>query len=317
MLEVAVVYPHFLSLQDDPLLPTRRKFELRVVNCEFDLTTKARSKTEYPPLWTSISFDGDPAPNGVSSPGLVLPDLAPSDEDRAFWMVHERQKVKPQGIGLPQAPDGRIKLEYYLLEGRTSTDPGEWMQKASKTFQGSNNLWSWKRRPMISSFPDGSGQHVVSISFATVNSYDSANDTTSNVVYENWEYEGGSLISPPTYPGIALPIWDPIEFTNTVWLDRPVPLQGRTMAQNVIRRCYLTGNPPSSNHPTSLVHWNPYTTPGTQTLVDSDQNSNFSGIRRPAATYGYFATAAIPDYYAVTWEKLDINDLKRVYIAME
>lgn len=317
LLEVAVVYPHYLSSTSTQ--PIHRNFELRVVKCEFNVGTKARTKTEYPPLWGSVPFHGAPAPAGVITPGLILPDLAPSTEQRAFWLVHERQKLMSSG-GTPSelVPDGRIKLEYYLLEDFQTNPPGEWVQKAAKTFLGTTGSWSWKRRPMISTFAeDTSGQQVVSICFATSQSGENPVDASSNVVYEHWEYEQGSLISPPTYPGISLPLWDDLEFNPSFTLDRPVPVHGRTMPQVQIRRCYFTGTPYGSTSPTKLLHWNPFTVPGTESLVDTDLYNNFTGLRRPAATYKYFPLESIPDYYAATWEKLDENNVKRVYINME
>ncbi|NQU47378.1 MAG: hypothetical protein HQ519_01925 [Planctomycetes bacterium] len=318
-LEVAVVYPHFVGRIENPVNPLQpqRHFDLRIVTCTFNVLTKERTKESgFTPLWSNLHFDGEPAPTNVTSPGLILPDLAPSSEERAFWLVHERQKLKSQGTNLPLVPDGRIKLEYYKLEDQVIDPPGNWVQKAAKTFQGSSQNWSWKRRPMVSTYVADTDEHVVSIAFSTVDSMDNPADSSSNVVYEHWEYEGGSLISPPTYPGVAMPIWDPVPVDSGTWLDRPIPLHARTISKK-IRRCYLTGNPHPGTSPTQLVDWNPFTTPGTKTVADSDANSGFTGIRRTAVVYKYDSNAINPDYFAVTWEKLDNNSLKRVYIMME
>lgn len=302
VVEVAVVYPHFVSRIENPVLPHQpsRRFDLRVVTCSFDKTTKDIEKeSNYPPLRSDIRFDGKPMPNNSHSPGLILPDLATSSEERAFWMVHEQQRLKSQGVGLPQAPDGKIKLDYYKFEPNATDPPGSWEQQASKTFQGANGDWSWKRRPMISSFTTDTDEHVVSLAFSTVSSVDGAPDDSSNLVYEHWEYDQGSIFSPPTYSGISLPIWDDIDTDPLNWLESPLPVQGRTTT-SIVRRCYLTGAPHGLLTPTHLVYWNPFTSPGSQTLVDTDANSGFTDIRRPAVSYRYFPSALSPDYFAVT-----------------
>ncbi len=309
ILEVAVVYPHVVdpgtSINDD------RSFELRVAKCEFDMTTNSITKTVgYPLIAPTVPFNGQPTPTGVPSPGLVLPDLAPSGEDRAFWLVYERQKVKPV-LNFPDTVDGRIKLEYYKLDPVIGGSPGTWEQKASKTFKGSTSNWSWRRRPMISSYPTGSGAQLVSIAFSYANSMPNANDASPNVLYEFWGYDSGTLGKATT----AVPLVDPWPNTSIRWDDRPLPLLGRL--NPFVGACYATRDefPQPSTVPTKLARFNPVV-PSIFTILDTD-SEDFTGVRRPAASYHHEPGATIPDYQVVTWEKVKANGEKRIFIFFE
>ncbi len=309
-LEVAVVYPHFVEINSIPTV--QRKFDLRVVTCSFDKTTKARSKkTGFDPLWASLEFNGPKAPLGIESPGLILPDVAPSPEEMAFWVVHERQRMKPDSGGLGLVADGRIKLEYYKL---SSTN--KWEQEAAKTFRGSNGDWAWRRRPTISSYTADTSEIVVAIAFGTIESNATSTDASGNAVYEHWEMENGSLISPPTYPGHPTTSYEPFPIDPLIWYDRPFPLNGRTSIP-LVRRCFVTGQNYPGGGPTNLAYFDPMVASGMFHIVDSDAGSGYSGIRRPAAAYLHYPSASIPDYFAVTWEKQDANNVKRVYILAE
>ena len=309
ILEVAVVYPHVVdpgtSINDD------RTFELRVAKCEFDKTSNTITKTEgYPLIASTVPFNGQPTPTGVPSPGLVLPDLAPSGEDRAFWLVYERQKVKPV-LNFPDTVDGRIKLEYYKLDPTLGGAPGTWEQKASKTFKGSTSNWSWRRRPMISSHPTGSGAQLVSIAFSYANSMPNANDASPNVLYEFWGYDSGTLGKATT----AVPLVDPWPNTSIRWDDRPLPLLGRL--NPFVGACYATRDefPQPSTVPTKLARFNPVV-PSIFTILDTD-SEDFTGVRRPAASYHHEPNATIPDYQVVTWEKVKANGETRIFIFFE
>ncbi len=306
--EVAVVYPHQTMFSTGGILD--RKFDLRVATCK--LVGSTISVTKYGPLYQDIQFNGPPAPAGEPSPGLILPDLAPSNQKDAFWIVHERQKMfSPAGGSLE--PDGRIRLEYFQLVGST------WDSQGSKLFKSPTvgaPLY-WRRRPMISSYPRGTTEQIVSVAFGKVNSFPRTGDTTANVVYEHWEHENGSLISPPTFP---LPMvttdWPNLP---TIWDDRPLPLQGRLGP--LTWRCYSTRSSTSPTLPDSppadLMGFNP-TPPGTFDFLDGN-NVYFRGIRRPAAAYFFDDTpgAIDPDYFVITWEKGSTSGKKSVYIGID
>lgn len=311
--EVAVVYPHFVEINSSSGF-TQRKFDLRVVTCNFKNDTKVRGKDDsFAPLWQSLEFNGPKAPNNVDSPGLILPDLAPSPEENSFWVVHERQKMKAEFGGMTSVPDGRIKLEYYKLSGTN-----KWEQEAAKTFKGSSisRDWSWRRRPTVSSYIDDNSDVVAAIAFGVVDSNSGATDTSGNVVYEHWQAIGGSLVSPPEINGQPSEIYEPFPLDSSIWYDRPYPLNGRS-SNPLTRRCYVTGVDHQNGGPVNLAYFDPMVPLGLFHLVDSDAGPNFSSLRRPGAAYLHDPSATIPDYFAVTWEKRDVNSVKRVYILAE
>lgn len=315
---VAVAYPHqtaFSSANEDT-----RKFNLRVATCGLDTSGTSPIVTvdsSFLDLKQNIPFDGEPAPNGMDSPGLILPDLAPSSEETAFWAAFEQQTKKTVTpiSGIPtEVAEGRIKLQYFKLQST-----GEWEAEATKTFKtpSSSEDYQWRRRPMISSYTADTSEHVVSIAFGTTKSHPDASDQSANVVLDHWEYEAGSLSKPPTFD-IPYPIF--LEWPNDSdeWDNSPVPLMGRN--NPFVRRCYaarveFTGFPVSTSR--DLVEWNPYA-PGTLDTLDQDTNL-FEGIRRPAAAYHYESSATSPDYFAVIWEKEvpNWNDIRRVYLMVK
>lgn len=236
--KVAVVYPHQRVFARDT--GDRREFDLRVATCTLDAsnpTSYVVSKNNYSPISTSLVFKGDPAPNGIPSPGLVLPDLAPSKEHGAFWLAYEEQvkkTVTPSSTGVPEdVAEGKIRLSYVKLSG------GQWSPEATKTFKttGGGENYQWRRRPMISSYPDEPNHHLVSIAFGTLNSNPdfAINDDTTNIYYQHWEYLNGGLSSPPSIPRPLTQDWPN---SSSVWDDRPAPLMGRSSP--FIRRCYAT-----------------------------------------------------------------------------
>ena len=305
--EVAVVYPHQTLFSSGGDL--KRKFDLRVATCR--LMGSTISVTKYDSLYENVPFNGAPAPAGEPSPGLVLPDLAPSNEKDAFWVVHERQKMIPTTTSIE--PDGRIRLEYFQLLD------GAWESQGSKLFKSptSGAPLYWRRRPTISSYPKGTTEQIVSVAFGQVNSYPRTGDISANVIYEHWEHENGSLISPPTIPiPMVTANWPNVP---TIWDDRPLPLQGRL--DPLTWRCYSTRSSTSPTLPDSppadLMGFNP-TYPGTFDFLDGN-NVYYRGIRRPAADYFFDDTpgAIDPDYFVVTWEKGSTSGKKSVYIGID
>ncbi|NQU47309.1 MAG: hypothetical protein HQ519_01575, partial [Planctomycetes bacterium] len=315
---VGVVYPHqtyFSTSSDDT-----RKFNLRVATCGLDTTRTppvVSVNSAFLDLKQNISFNGDLAPSGQASPGLILPDLAPSSEENAFWAAYEQQTQKTviPISGIPtEVAEGKIKLQYIKLQSS-----GEWEAEATKTFKtpSSSDQYAWRRRPMISSYTADTSEHVASIAFGTNNSHPDAGDKSGGVVLERWEYDEGSLAKPPTFD-IPYPIFLDWPNDSAEWDDRPVPLMGRS--NPFIRRCYaarvsFTGFPVSSAR--DLISWDPYA-PGDWKILDQD-TSLFQGIRRPAAAYHFEAGVANPDYFAITWEKTvpSWNGIKRVYLMVE
>lgn len=310
--EVAVVYPHQTKFSSGADLD--RTFDLRVATCKLVGTNISVTKSPLP-LYPSIKFNGPPTPAGEPSPGLILPELAPSNEKDAFWIVHERQKMVEPDIGLPKEPDGRIRLEYYQLIA------GDWESQASKLFKsspiGSGSPLYWRRRPVLSSYTKGVSDTVVSIAFGKVNSYPRMGDITANIVYEHWEYDNNNLISPPTLPGLVLTADWPNQ--STLWDDRPAPLQGRH--DPLTWRCYATRMSASPTIPESapadLMGFDP-NPPGTLEFL-AGNNAWYKGIQRPATAYFYDdAVGAVrPDYFVVTWEQRNPASERRVFINVD
>jgi len=310
LLEVAVVYPHVISYAGNPT--GDRTFELRVATCSFQKSTSVIEKEDgYPKLAATVPFNGPPTPGGLESPGLVLPDLAPSGETKAFWMVYERQKMKPVTGSPDDVADGRIKLEYYQHEPGPPGDPGTWEQRASKTFKGSTDNWAWRRRPMISSFPEGDQQQYAAVAFSKASSVLPPLDSSPDVFFEIWEYDNGSLSN----NSATIQVYAPWPNFNNKWDDRPLPTMGKLIPLEA--RFFATREdfPPSSSVPVSLRSFNP-AYPSTMSTLDADVNG-FTGVRRPAASYHYQTGAPNPHYYAVTWEKEDASSQKKVYVYFD
>ncbi len=310
---VAVVYPHQKEFARDT--GNKRKFDLRVVTCSLDTSqpTPVISKTTYNPIALDLAFNGDPAPGGIPSPGLVLPDLAPSKEDNAFWLAYEEQverEITPSSTGVPEdVAEGKIRLKYMTLSG------GQWSPEATKTFKtpGGGPNYNWRRRPMISSYPDEPNHHLVSISYGTANSNPDIGDDSTNIFYEQWEYLNGGLSSPPSLPSPLTVDWPNLD---TAWDDRPAPLMGR--ASPFIRRCYATRiDDPAFPQRRDLFEFDPVY-PSTLKIIDSDTDV-ISSVSRPAAAFLHFPGAVNPDYFAVTWEKrVDPPDnILRVFLTIQ
>jgi len=310
--KVAVVYPHQTQFSDQSSL--KRKFTLRVVTCTID-SNDVITKTAHQKIYEGVPFHGNPAPVGMASPGLILPDLAPSSGNDSFWMVHERQRelqVNP-GVGPPVekifAPDGRVRLDYVELNGT------DWEVQASKTYKTPSGVleFYWRRRPTISCNPLDTTANVASIAFGKAESQENPNDPTTNVVYDHWEYTPTStLVSPPTYPGA--PTTTSWPNSSVLFDDRPAPLSGRLSP--LTWRCYATRSTQPSNTTADLMSFDPLS--GVMSVIDSD-TVNYSGIRRPATAYFFDSTpgATDPDYFVVTWEKQDNLGMKRVHIGID
>lgn len=312
-LEVAVVYPRQTLFGTGP--NSSREFELNIVTCRFEPSSGQITKiSDYPPIELTVPFNGLASPGGNTA-GLILPDVAPSPDKNAFWLIYERQKMKPTTL-FGNRPDGRIRLEYFQHDPNVGPPSGTWESIASKTFKGSMDEWSWKRRPMISSYTKDGTDVIASIAYFTTTSMDDAEDTSVNVVYEDWALESGGLVSPPTYSGTTPPIFSLWPNSSQAWDDRPLPLIGRSSPP--IRRCFATrAASPSgaASPPSNLVVFDPIY-PATFTTLDEDDQT-ISGIRRPAASYHFHSGATDPDYFAVTWEKVAAGQVKRIHMLVQ
>lgn len=273
--KVAVVYPHQTTFSGGGAL--NRTFEIRIVTCELDATTLSVSIGTAQPkdvLVPIVQFNGISSPSG-SSGGLVLPDLAVSSEDNAFWLAAERQ------IEVGGDPEGKIYLGYWKFES------GQWTEKASRTYQSSNSADAFaRRRPMISAYPEAGQNELVALAFNKIDLRQPPFQTqvSKNVIYKQVEYDpSGSLNT----PSAVYPQWP-----NTTSHDdlKPSPIQGRSAAP--MARAYAGRS---------------LTTGGTQDLINNlgtviDTSTHITGAR-PALSYYYEASAASPDYVAITWEK--------------
>jgi hypothetical protein len=307
-LEVAIVYTHQTLFGVD--LNSQREFTLRVATCQFDLASnQITHETNYPPLWTEVPFHGRPSPSTVS-PGLTLPDLAASSEERAFWMAHEQQKMK-QVSPTAKAPNGRIQLEYYRFKPSGTQPPGVWERKGKVMFNGEPGEATWRRRPMLSSYPWDTQRRTVSLAFIKVRSGPTFGDGSSNIHYQEWDYNGDDIHEIPSRK--LFPITDDDHY----WIDRPVPLMGSNTSP--FRRCYYTRgvNMPGRPVPTDLVFVNALDFPGKTEAIDSDANTHHVDLLRPAVDYRFFPGAADPHCVVTTWEKRGLHGALRIYIGFE
>lgn len=294
---VAFVYPHQTDFSIPPVVDGTRRFTLRVTTSSIDSSNVVSGSTPVD-LTSGIPFDGP-----VATAGLILPDLAPSPADNAFWLIAEYQNVVDFG-GLPRE-DGSIRLGYWKKDAS-----GAWNALASKTFlTPSGSTPQTRRRPMISSYPVVAPQDGVSLSFGEVDSHAMApDDTSANTVYRHWIYDNGSIVPPPST----------VFFPNQTDLDsaKGVPLRGRDAGPSTIRRCYadearVTGSPP--DRIVSIDDLNP----GTRLVIDSTPIGGSGSVGRPAASY-FYDQVALEDYITVTWEKRPTDtDPLRIWIGVE
>ena len=294
---VAFVYPHQTDFSIPPIIDGTRRFTLRVATSSIDSSNVVTGSTPID-LISAIPFDGP-----VATAGLILPDLAPSPADNAFWLIAEYQNVVDFG-GAPRE-DGSIRLGYWKKDAS-----GAWNALASKTFlTPSGSTPQTRRRPMVSSYPVGAPQDGVSLSFGEVDSHAIApDDTSANTIYRHWIYDSGSIVPPPST----------VFFPNQTDLDsaKGVPLRGRDAGPSTIRRCYadeaqVTGSPPDR-----IVSIDDLS-PGTRLVIDSTPMGGTGSVGRPAASY-FYDTVALEDYITVTWEKrpTDLDPL-RIWIGVE
>jgi len=273
--KVAVVYPH----QTDGFTSGTsgaRKFDSRVITCTLD-SANTLTKGPFEDLQNQIPFNGPTSPGGGASAGLILPDLAPSPEDNAFWLIAETQTM---AVSLPH---GKIRLQYWQFDAGT----GSWELQASKTYKSPSFPYVKpyvRRRPNVSSFPEVGLNPTVTLAF---NKKDPnppvGGDGSTNVVLDQVEYDGNGFVTPTT----PLALWP----NDPAFGDgKPVPLRGKVGAS--IPSCFAD-RAPGLLATCDIV---------TNNLTVLDTNA-YDSVARPAAAYHYHLGAANPHYVVPIWEK--------------
>ena len=181
--KVAVAYSHQTDFAGTTPGDTTRSCEVRMVTCTFDPNATGYPITHvasFPALQQNVQFDGvNP------STGFILPDLAPSGEENAFWMVTEAQEVSPPPASLN---NGAIRLGYWKLQS------GNWVNQASRTYSSPPSDPYLRRRPMISAYPEGTGEQVVAVTFSKVdNDVQTGDDPSAQVITNTHSYQNGGL----------------------------------------------------------------------------------------------------------------------------
>lgn len=260
---VGVVYPRQTDFSYDDatgLEDHTRLFELALVACSIDSLGQV---TSQPPLVLPNTVVYDGSDGGAA--GLVLPDLAPSSEENAFWLTYEGQQI----VGADTM--GVVRLEYWSLNGTGVPE----FAKTFKTVMATGSVI--RRRPMFSSLPGASPVEMVSIAF---NKTSPGSD--SDVVYELWQYDTNSFQKVPVPFGH--------QFNNTGFNEgKPAPLHGPHSPYT--RRCYFkrSGTGGGSD---GLYYYD----------LNSDTESVVApsdSAARPAVSFG---TPNSMDSVAVTWE---------------
>ena len=208
---VGIIYPRQTDFSYDPGGGTpddTRLFELAMVTCSIDSANQVTSQLPFT-LPNTVVYDGSDG----GAAGLVLPDLAPSSEENAFWLTYEGQQlVGPDTMGI-------VRLEYWSLNGTGVPE----FAKTFKTTMATGTVI--RRRPMISSLPGNGSVEMVSIAFNKTSP-----GADSDVIYEQWQYDTDSFQKVPVPFGH--------EFNNTAFNEgKPAPLHGPQTPYT--RRCYF------------------------------------------------------------------------------
>ncbi len=312
-LKVGVAYPHqkIFSDPNDPVDNQIREFTMRFVTCKFDTTTSSISTPATGPIEThpTVQFNGPKALNQGTTAGLILPDLAPSSEDNAFWIAAEGQiMVSPNP---PQKlPHGVVKLQYWKLVG------GTWQELAGKTYMSSpSSGYQSRRRPNLSSYPPGNltdGLESVSIAFNWAESDPGHADQSFNFTHEEWDYSNGSITAPALSPMT--------DWVNSSAVDdvKPVPLRGID-SPTLIRKCYFTQSDYNVALPKDIISFDAITnqSPSIQNLPVGQANGE---LTRPAAAYQHkvLGGGAPSEHIAVAFEgKANSTTPLRIRLGVE
>lgn len=209
---VGIVYPRQIDFGDlGPNPDNTRLFELALVTCSLDSNNQPSGSQSVTLLRSQLPYDG---PTGNAA-GLVLPDLAPSSEENAFWLTYEAQEVVPPNVV------GAIRLEYWALNGT-------WSMEFGRNFKTINPMVDIiRRRPMVASLPGSGSPEMVSIAF---NKTKPGSD--SDVIYEQWQYDP----SGPLFSKAPVPLNH--QFIPEAYNEgKPSPLHGPQSP--FFRRCYF------------------------------------------------------------------------------
>lgn len=313
--KVAVVYAHQNVFFDEPLGSTARDCELRVVTCSLDTTgpTPVILDTDPETIETSVAFNGPSA-----STGIVLPDLAPSGEDNAFWLTAESQEDFGTGV------DGVILLGYWKYNGSI------WSRMAYRTirtFMGTNNLV--RRRPMISSYPEGARDQTVALTYGEVDPDADplqGEDDSANVILKFQTYAEGTIGPPPPDPESGVSYGAYFQWPNTNHLSdaKPVVVSGRQNAG--IQYCFADElGAPGQSADCKIQVLNqadsPLDSQGVPILETAREFAPAVGdtLGRPAAAYAYYPMSSpmySPDYVALTWEESQGGSPLSVYLTV-
>lgn len=294
--KVAVVYAHQKVFFDEPPGSTARDCELRVVTCSLDTTggTPVILDTDPETIETSVAFNGP-----SSSVGMILPDLAPSGEDNAFWLTAESQEDFGNGV------DGVVLLGYWKHNG---TSWGRMAYRTIRTFSGTNNLV--RRRPMISSYPEGAGDQTVALTYGQLDPDADplqGEDDSANVILKFQTYTEGTIGPPPTGGGVNYGAYFQWPNVSSLSDAKSVVLSGRQSAGIQFCMADELGAPGQSAD--CKIQVLNQAVNGIPTVLETAREfapGAGDSIGRPAAAYSYYPPSAglySPDYVALTWEE--------------
>lgn len=307
---VGVVYPHQWGFADpnDPVEDQDRSFELRLVTCRFDSVTSSITHDAPIALHTNLQFNGPKGLNGTTSAGLILPDLAPSAEEKSFWVAAEHQvMVGPTGS---KVPHGVVKLQYWSAGDPTIDGP--WEAIASKTYLSTGASYQSRRRPNLSSYPPatpaGTPQSV-SIAFNQAEAGANPPDPSLSVIHEEWEYSAGSISAP------SVPTMNAWPNSSSYDDHKPVPLRGRDSPY--VRKCYATRAPYGASLPKDMLSHN--AAASVLTTLQTIQPPDTGELTRPAVAY---QNKVVPnwtgtDHIAVAFEGEKNGTARRIRIGVE
>lgn len=270
---VGIAYPRQTDFGDYTGDNTRL-FEMAFVTCTLNGQTVTSSTPV--PLRTQIPMDGPSAPGGATAGGLVLPDLAPSDEENAFWLAYEGQTVAAPNVL------GQIRLEYWKFDAAANG----WQLQVSKLFHTTHPMTTVaRRRPMVSALPGTGNTEEVSIAFNR--STGSAGSSDLDVVYSQWGYQNGGILP------LAIP--NGHSFVNNMNNSdhKPVSLHGPGITSSpYLRRVYFDRTNTSGH---SLLYY------------DTDTNAEVTiptGTDAFRAAVSYAKPVGYTDSIALTYEAL-------------
>lgn len=260
----AVVYPHQTSFHH--LTPFVRRFDLRVAACTLDANAQI-SRQAPQTLVTGAEFDGPNDP--VTSPGLILPDLAPGAHPGRFWLSYEEQ------LGVAGSLlEGRVQLQFWERDAQ-----GLWaiLPGGQRTFGSAASNMSRRRSNLASDPQHPGGLEIVSIAFNRA-----VIQADADVAYEQWQYGPGVMARVP---------WTLRDnFVNSALNDvMPVPVLG----PGFLRRCYVNRKGALDE---ILEHVN-------GRAVPLPIASSALSLGRPAAAYLHDPSSSLPHYTPITWEE--------------